>query len=186
VLCYNTLADELVRTSSVRSRDSLGRYLVDASHLPCQHAARSHASTACEGGADVLQAYEHAHELYRASPRWCLDWRYRGARLLAEIAALRPDIGCLQEVDQLPQFQAHLTALGCAPPPSPGLAGCGLHTAAFAFKRRGLSTRAHPCCQCRTRVVKSAACSKLSLQRRARAGTTCATCGARAIARTAA
>jgi len=115
-----------------------------SAHLPCQHAARSHASTACEGGADVLQAYEHAHELYRASPRWCLDWRYRGARLLAEIAALRPDIGCLQEVDQLPQFQAHLTALGCAPPPSPGLAGCGLHTAALAFNAVGCQSELTP------------------------------------------
>ncbi|KAK9842562.1 hypothetical protein WJX81_006229 [Elliptochloris bilobata] len=61
--------------------------------------------------ADEL-AHEHAHELYRSSPRWCLDWRYRSGRLLAEVAHWRPDIGCLQEVDQLPTFQLQLAALG--------------------------------------------------------------------------
>ena len=60
----------------------------------------------------LWQAQEHAHELYRSPPRWCLDWRYRSGRLLTEVAHWRPDIGCLQEVDQLYTFQGQLAALG--------------------------------------------------------------------------
>ena len=61
-----------------------------------------------------VQAHEHAHELYRACPRWCLDWGTRGPGILAEIRHWDPDIGCLQEVDRLEQVQAHLEAHGCA------------------------------------------------------------------------
>ncbi len=135
----------------------------------------------------MLQAYEHAHELYRASPRWCLDWRYRGARLLAEIAALRPDIGCLQEVDQLPQFQAHLTTLGCAPRRRPAWL-------AVACTQPCLRSTAADCQHEVTPAVSAArvlgvtllSLREVSLPRRANAGMTCATCGARATARTAA
>lgn len=37
-------------------------------------------------------------ELYRHCPRWALDWAYRREALVREVAARRPDILCLQEV----------------------------------------------------------------------------------------
>ena len=73
---------------------------------------RGTSTTLLPNAPSLGQAQEHAHELYRSPPRWCLDWRYRGGRLLAEVAHWRPDIGCLQEVDQLPTFQSQLVALG--------------------------------------------------------------------------
>ena len=60
------------------------------------------------------QAHEHAAELYRACPRWCLDWAARGPGILAEIGHWDPDIGCLQEVDRLEQVQTCLERRGCA------------------------------------------------------------------------
>ena len=74
-----------------------------------------------------VQAHEHAHELYRACPRWCLDWGTRGPGILAEIRHWDPDIGCLQEVDRLEQVQAHLEAQGCGPPPSQRCADAYMH-----------------------------------------------------------
>ncbi len=53
-----------------------------------------------------LQAHQHADELYRACPQWCLNWKQRGPGILAEILYWAPDIGCLQEVDHPDQFQA--------------------------------------------------------------------------------
>ena len=59
-----------------------------------------------------LQAHEHAHELYRACPQWCIDWKQRGPGILAEILFWAPDIGCLQEVDHPDEFQAFLEQHG--------------------------------------------------------------------------
>ncbi len=86
------------------------------------------------------QAHEHAHELYRCSPRWCLDWRFRKTRLLAEIAHWQPDIGCLQEVDQLLTFQAQLAALGCVRKPPHFKPKCQ-GTLALARPERGAQRR---------------------------------------------
>ncbi|BDA48472.1 probable protein angel homolog 2 at N-terminal half [Coccomyxa sp. Obi] len=61
--------------------------------------------------ADQL-AHEHAHELYRACPRWCLQWQHRGPAILAEIEHWAPNIGCLQEVDHLEEFHSFLQQLG--------------------------------------------------------------------------
>ncbi|CAL8463659.1 g3193 [Coccomyxa elongata] len=61
--------------------------------------------------ADQL-AHEHAHELYRACPRWCLQWQHRGPAILAEIEHWAPVIGCLQEVDHPEEFHSFLQQLG--------------------------------------------------------------------------
>ena len=63
-----------------------------------------------------LQAHEHAPELYKACPRWCLNWSVRGPGILAEITHWDPDIGLLQEVDRVAQFQSYLQQRGCAEP----------------------------------------------------------------------
>lgn len=63
-----------------------------------------------------VQAHEHAHELYRAVPRWCLQWEHRGPAILAEIEHWAPDIGCLQEVDRPDEFHTSLQNLGWASP----------------------------------------------------------------------
>ena len=63
-----------------------------------------------------MQAHEHADELYRACPKWCIHWAQRGPGIMAEILHWAPDIGCLQEVDHPDEFDAFLQQHGCALP----------------------------------------------------------------------
>jgi mRNA deadenylase 3'-5' endonuclease subunit Ccr4 len=97
-MSYNILADTLVRPGPHALQHCYSTIMLAADRQACLPA----------------QAHEHAHELYRACPRWCLDWGTRGPGILAEIGHWDPDIGCLQEVDRLEQVQAHLEARGCA------------------------------------------------------------------------
>ena len=60
----------------------------------------------------LLQAHEHADELYRACPRWCISWQQRGPGIMAEILHWAPDIGCLQEVDHPDEFRDFLQEHG--------------------------------------------------------------------------
>ena len=60
----------------------------------------------------LLQAHEHADELYRACPKWCISWQQRGPGIMAEILHWAPDIGCLQEVDHPEEFRAFLQGHG--------------------------------------------------------------------------
>lgn len=65
-----------------------------------------------------MQAHEHADELYRACPKWCIQWEQRGPGIMAEILHWAPDIGCLQEVDHPDEFDVFLQQHGCALPTS--------------------------------------------------------------------
>ena len=60
----------------------------------------------------LLQAHEHADELYRACPKWCISWQQRGPGIMAEILHWAPDIGCLQEVDHPEEFREFLQEHG--------------------------------------------------------------------------
>ena len=62
--------------------------------------------------AALLQAHEHADELYRACPKWCISWQQRGLGIMAEILHWAPDIGCLQEVDHPDEFREFLQEHG--------------------------------------------------------------------------
>ncbi|KAK9805158.1 hypothetical protein WJX72_002651 [[Myrmecia] bisecta] len=61
--------------------------------------------------ADEL-ATAHVAELYRAVPRWALEWRARFDGLLREIQHWQPDLLCLQEVDHPEDFAQALEGLG--------------------------------------------------------------------------
>lgn len=54
----------------------------------------------------------HQRELYRSVPFALLHWSYRWRLLLNEIEHLKPDILCLQEVDQYEQIEEDLHYLG--------------------------------------------------------------------------
>ncbi|GFR43062.1 hypothetical protein Agub_g4069 [Astrephomene gubernaculifera] len=57
-------------------------------------------------------AHTHAPELYpHARPAW-LDWRGRLAAVVEHVAAQRPDVLCLQEVDDWPGIRSALLPLG--------------------------------------------------------------------------
>ncbi len=70
----------------------------------------------CHMAVTGMQAHEHADELYRACPKWCIHWEQRGPGIMAEILHWAPDIGCLQEVDHPDEFDAFLQQHGCAVP----------------------------------------------------------------------
>lgn len=58
------------------------------------------------------QAHDHAKELYKAVPEWCLQWPTRSKKLISEILHWRPDIVCLQEIDHPDDFSSILGAEG--------------------------------------------------------------------------
>jgi hypothetical protein len=60
----------------------------------------------------ALQAQQYRDQLYRQAPGWCLDWRHRLPLLLHEVQAWRPQVLCLQEVDQFSDLEAGLRNLG--------------------------------------------------------------------------
>ena len=41
-------------------------------------------------------AHEHSRELYNSSPRYALEWGYRGRLIVREIGEYLPDVVCLQ------------------------------------------------------------------------------------------
>uniref|UniRef100_A0A7R9V8C1 C3H1-type domain-containing protein n=1 Tax=Chlamydomonas euryale TaxID=1486919 RepID=A0A7R9V8C1_9CHLO len=41
-------------------------------------------------------ATQYAHDLYRGTPHFCLEWRYRLPRLVQEVATWRPSVVCFQ------------------------------------------------------------------------------------------
>ena len=60
----------------------------------------------------VLQALDHAKELYKAVPDWCLKWPIRIDKLVKEILHWRPDVICLQEIDHPRDFSDTLGRQG--------------------------------------------------------------------------
>lgn len=60
----------------------------------------------------ALQALDHAKELYKAVPDWCLRWPLRVKKILSEILHWRPDVICLQEIDHPQDFSDFLEKEG--------------------------------------------------------------------------
>ncbi|GIM12728.1 hypothetical protein Vretimale_15903, partial [Volvox reticuliferus] len=57
-------------------------------------------------------AHTHAEELYPHAHHSCLDWPKRLAAVISHVAEQRPDVLCLQEVDDWPGLRKELAALG--------------------------------------------------------------------------
>ncbi|KAG1676634.1 hypothetical protein FOA52_008763 [Chlamydomonas sp. UWO 241] len=57
-------------------------------------------------------AFEHAANLYRSTPHFCLAWAYRLPRLVHEVSVWKPAVICLQEVDRFDDLALGLGQLG--------------------------------------------------------------------------
>ncbi|GAB4817059.1 hypothetical protein N2152v2_004105 [Parachlorella kessleri] len=75
-------------------------------------------------------AHEHSRELYSSSPRYALEWGYRGRLIMREIGEYQPDVVCLQEVDHFRELQMGLEEQGYE----------GLYTKRTGDRRDGLAT----------------------------------------------
>lgn len=119
IMSYNILADLLVccwthDTLDTRtSFPSKHRHGDEAAHSLTGHKPALQ-DMSCTAYLMVLcsQAHEHADELYRACPKWCISWQQRGPGIMAEILHWAPDIGCLQEVDHPEEFREFLQEHG--------------------------------------------------------------------------
>lgn len=58
------------------------------------------------------QALSYASDLYRHTPRWCLQRTSRLPGVLREVGLWRPDIVCMQEVDGWQELEAGMRNLG--------------------------------------------------------------------------